>query len=336
MIPFSSYMREWLYGKDGYYHKASIGQKGDFYTSVSSSRFFGGTIAHHLLDLLETKKLTLPLKIIEIGADKGHLLSDIAQFLSALSVGAIQDCEFISIEPLPGLALIQENNFLMHTGLKLKIYKDLQDLNLDISDCAFLYCNELFDAFPCEIFDNGKMAYADNHRIFWKKPSDEILSLADKCGVFQGQIPVDLENFIFKLTEKLKHVKIWRFLTFDYGQWGARNDINLRVYQNHQVYHFLDIEKKLENFYQNSDITYDVDFSLICYFFESFGAKKLLFESQAKALLDLGLGDLLEKFSQNTSYQNYLREISKIKPLISPGGLGERFQAIEFGNGVNF
>ncbi|PAF44231.1 SAM-dependent methyltransferase [Helicobacter sp. 11S02596-1] len=334
MIPFSVYMHEWLYGKNGYYRHAYVGKGGDFYTSVSASRFFGGTIAYHLLGLLENSKLTLPLKIIEIGADKGHLLGDVAQFLSALSVGVLQDCEFVSIEPLPNLALVQKKNFLARIGLELRVCSDLDELDVDSSDCAFVFCNELFDAFVCEIFRDSKMAYVDNHRIFWQEACEEITSLAQRYGVALGQIPLGLKDFIFGLTSKLARAKKWRFLTFDYGQWGARNAIDLRVYENHQVYHFLEVQKNLEHFYQKSDITYDVDFSLISDFFESFGAKKLFFEAQGKALLDLGLGDLLQKFSENTSYENYLREVSKIKPLISPGGLGERFQAIGFQGGL--
>ena len=44
-IKFSSYFNNWLYGDDGYYSNyKTIGKEGDFYTAVSSSKFFGGTI----------------------------------------------------------------------------------------------------------------------------------------------------------------------------------------------------------------------------------------------------------------------------------------------------
>ena len=42
---FSDYFNAWLYSKDGYYSKyKEIGKEGDFYTSVSTSSFFGGSI----------------------------------------------------------------------------------------------------------------------------------------------------------------------------------------------------------------------------------------------------------------------------------------------------
>ncbi|MBD3807489.1 MAG: hypothetical protein IE880_02080, partial [Epsilonproteobacteria bacterium] len=50
---FSEYMNEWLYGHDGYYNSfKTIGKEGDFYTAVSSSRFFGASIANYFLKLI--------------------------------------------------------------------------------------------------------------------------------------------------------------------------------------------------------------------------------------------------------------------------------------------
>ena len=55
-MPFREYMRLWLYeGDRGYYASGRpvVGKDGDFYTSVSLSKFFGGAIAHYVLRLLE-------------------------------------------------------------------------------------------------------------------------------------------------------------------------------------------------------------------------------------------------------------------------------------------
>ncbi|PAF52747.1 SAM-dependent methyltransferase [Helicobacter sp. 13S00477-4] len=330
MIRFSSYMNEWLYGEGGYYQDAMIGKAGDFYTAVSVSKFFGGSIANYLLNLLENGVLTLPLKIIEVGTHKGYLLNDVAQFLQTLSEGVVQNCEFISIEPLPLMARFQKEYFIKHSNLELKIYQTFDELETDSNDCVFCFSNELFDAFACELIDDNKMAYIKNHQIIWGDVLPEVDFFRKKYEIFQGEIPILIEDFISCLIQKLNHFKDWIFLTFDYGDWESRNDINLRVYKNHQVKNFLDIKEYLRDYYQKSDITYDVNFSFLTKCFESFGAKKVLYGNQGKVLIELGLMDLLEKFSQNTSYEGYLREISKIKPLISPGGFGERFQGIVF------
>ncbi|PAF41872.1 SAM-dependent methyltransferase [Helicobacter sp. 11S03491-1] len=329
---FASYMRDWLYGKEGYYRYSNIGKKGDFYTSVCVSKFFGGSIAFYLLRQLEEKKLKLPLKIVEIGADKAQLISDIAQFLQVLSEGVLQECEFISIEPLDELANLQKDNFLRHTGFDLKSYFCFKDLKLKENDCVFIVCNEVFDALVCEVIYEGKMAYVDKHQVVWKDISPEISSLMGQYQIFKGELPIELESFISEILENLEKCEKWEFLIFDYGQWEARNDINLRVYQNHQVKNFFEVQQNLESYYQKCDVTYDVNFSLLHNVFTSLGAKQLFYMPQGKALIELGLLDLLEKFAQTTSYKNYLREVAKVKTLISPGGLGERFQTISFKN----
>ena len=53
-IPFNQYFSNWLYGDNGYYSKyKNIGKNGDFYTSVSSSKFFGGAIGKRGIDIVE-------------------------------------------------------------------------------------------------------------------------------------------------------------------------------------------------------------------------------------------------------------------------------------------
>ena len=71
-------MADWLYGKEGYYTAyRSIGKKGDFYTAVSTSKFFGGAIANHILKRLDEGFLSKDSLICEIGAHHGYLLADI-------------------------------------------------------------------------------------------------------------------------------------------------------------------------------------------------------------------------------------------------------------------
>ncbi|MDO7252734.1 SAM-dependent methyltransferase [Helicobacter cappadocius] len=331
MISFSSYMNEWLYGNNGYYRAAMIGKNGDFYTSVSVSKFFGGSIAQYIVKLLEQEKLSLPLKIIEIGADKAHLIGDVAEFLSSISIGVIEECEFATIEPLSELAKMQKEAFLYRVGHQLKIYEKIQDLILNKNESVFVFSNEVFDSFVCEVINESKMIYIDNHKVLWRDISPQIKHLAKQYEIIKGEIPVKLEEFVFSLVNVLNKSKKWEFLSFDYGYWEARNDINLRTYQKHQVENFLEISDRLENFYQKSDITYDVNFSLLDRIFTKNGAKKIFYTSQAKAMIEMGILELLEKFSENVDYSIYLREVGKIKPLISPMGLGERFQCISFG-----
>jgi SAM-dependent MidA family methyltransferase len=60
MIKFSNYFNDWLYGQDGYYSNyKQIGKDGDFFTSVSTSSFFGGSIAKKIIDSIEEWVFTI-------------------------------------------------------------------------------------------------------------------------------------------------------------------------------------------------------------------------------------------------------------------------------------
>ncbi len=323
-------MQEWLYGKKGYYRKATIGPKGDFYTSVSLSKFFGGAIAFYIIRLLEEEKLFLPLKIVEIGSHHGHFLSDIANFLKTLSVGVIEKCEFVSCEPLIELQNIQQTTFKQATQLDLTSC-DLKGLDFKEKKSAFVVSNELFDAFACEIIKDNQMLFiTHDHQSVWDNINEPTKELLKTLNLKEGCAPLFLNAFIKDLLEKLNKASSWVFLSFDYGDTIERKDMHLRAFKNHQVLDFKDILNHLASLYQQSDLTYDVNFSLVRFLFEKHHAQFSFFKSQANALLDMGLMELLEVFSKSVNYERYLKEAAKIKPLISPGGLGERFKAVEF------
>ncbi len=330
MRSFGNYMQEWLYGKKGYYRKATIGQKGDFYTSVSLSKFFGGAMAFYIIKLLEEEKLFLPLKIIEIGSHHGYFLSDIANFLNALSEGVIEKCEFVSCEPLIELQNIQQTTFKQATQLNLTSC-DLKGLDLKEKESAFVVSNELFDAFACEIIKDNQMLFiTHDHQSVWDNINEPTKELLKTLNLKEGCAPLFLNAFIKDLLEKLNKASSWVFLSFDYGDEVERKDMHLRSFKNHQALDFKDILNHLASLYQQSDLTYDVNFSLVRFLFEKHHAQFSFFKSQANALLDMGLMELLEVFSKSVNYERYLKEAAKIKPLISPGGLGERFKAVEF------
>ncbi len=330
MRSFGNYMQEWLYGKKGYYRKATIGQKGDFYTSVSLSKFFGGAMAFYIIRLLEEEKLFLPLKIVEIGSHHGYFLSDIASFLNALSEGVIEKCEFVSCEPLIELQNIQQTTFKQATQLDLASC-DLKGLDFKEKESAFVVSNELFDAFACEIIKDNQMLFiTHDHQSVWGNINEPTEELLKTLNLKEGCAPLFLNAFIKDLLEKLNEASSWVFLSFDYGDTIERKDMHLRAFKNHQALDFKDILNHLASLYQQSDLTYDVNFSLVRFLFEKHHAQFSFFKSQANALLDMGLMELLEVFSKSVSYERYLKEAAKIKPLISPGGLGERFKAVEF------
>lgn len=339
MLPFSEFMSQSLYGENGYYADSNkVGKKGDFYTSVSVSKFFGGAIAQYILDLLEDSHLNLPLMIVEIGADKGYLLADIAQFLDALSINVLPLCQFCTIEPLSTLQGIQRSRF---DALKLSqnttfdIYSDIDALLDDSSikqKSLIFVSNELFDSFKCEIITPTQMLYIQREKNqwygIWNPIPQDVGKMAQNYGISSGVLPF-WEDFIAHIATISRNYKIAYFLSFDYGDhnnaFGDARDV--RFYAAHQVENldnFLKQKRDFQMLYQQADITYDVNFSLLDRLFESYHFTRVFHDTQVQILIQkMRLFNLLESFKESMTDEQYTREINKVKTLIT---MGDRFK----------
>ncbi len=336
MKPFSDYMTQWLYGEKGYYASMpKIGKDGDFYTSVSTSIFFGGSIANYLLSVVDGGFLSPSTAVVEIGAHRGYMMADMIQFIYTLRPEFLETLSFVVVEPLDNVREAQREYFASSFGNKvnINIVKSLKELNCDE---AFVVSNELFDAFTCELIHNDKMLYIHEGRAVFGGLSSEAKELKDKYNVTRGEVSLGVDGFVKQINKAFKK---YEFVSFDYGQMGARGEISLRVYKNHKSYPFFELttyggsEDSFSKFFANSDITYDVNFTQIKDEFDKHGARLKKFCTQMVALSDFGISDLLEILHQNVDEKAYVNEVSKVKQLLLPEYLGERFKMINFTKG---
>ncbi len=325
-------MNDWLYGDEGYYKKhKDIGKKGDFYTAVSSSIFFGGSIAKRVIDVIESGFLSPTCSVVEIGAHKGYLLTDMIQFIYTIKPKLLKTLKFIIVEPFIENRKMQLQYFNDSFGeaVKLTHVSNLQELKCDD---AFFVANEIFDAFPCEVIKENKMLFVKENELKFDKLDDIAQYLSKSYDIHKGEIPVGYEEFAANMR---KSANRYEFVTFDYGDRFARDDFSLRVYNRHNVYPFFSltnfvkdgkIDKSFHEFFKNSDITYDVNFDYLIKAYEKSGAKLESFETQFSALMNFGLAQLLEILQKNSSKEAYEQEINKVKILIDPSMMGERFK----------
>ena len=329
-VNFSEYMNNWLYSSDGYYSKfRQIGQKGDFYTAVSATPFFGGSIAKHIISVIDEGYLSKNSVICEVGAHQGYLLADIVQFIYTLRPELLDTLKFAIVERFEAVRDVQKKYFIDSFGdaLKLELYESLEDLK---ADEAFFVANEIFDAFGCELLHEGKIATVQNNTITFDKDDEKIVALGKKYNQTKGEIAVGYEEFALEMSSAAKR---YEFLTFDYGELEARPDFSSRIYQKHLVFALFDENIKLEDYYADSDITYDVNFSHLIDAYEQSGAKKVEFKTQLLALVDFGIHDLLKILQENVSQRAYESQVNKVKTLISPSFMGERFKMVRFRKG---
>jgi len=330
-IKFSTYFNNWLYADAGYYTKYNtIGKEGDFYTSVSTSAFFGGTIGKRIVDSISGGFLPKDSTILEIGAHHGYLLADIIQFIYTLKPQLLQTLKFAIVERQAHLKKQQIKYFQDSFGdvISLTHYKDIKEVKLDN---AYVIANEIFDAFPCELIysttDNIRQhAVVKNHEISFEDCDDVYLNtICDKYNIRKGEIALGYEEFVEDLCQNIKN---FEFLSFDYGEKYARNDFSTRVYHKHKVYPLFDETLDLGKHFKTSDITYDVNFSHLIDCFKNQNCHQVEFKTQLKALVEFGIQDLLHILKNNTDENTYLKEAQKVKTLLDPIGMGERFKAI--------
>ncbi len=322
---FSRYMNEWLYGEDGYYKNFNaIGKGGDFYTAVSTSKFFGASIANYFYTLIEKDSFKRYGWLIEIGAHQGYLICDMIQWLYTLDSSLVKTLKFGIVEKQREVREEQLKYIRGRFGddIQIKHFNSVDEVKVDY---AFFVANEIFDAFPCELIKDGEMAFVDNHKIEWREADKKLLEFAKKHREVKGEIAIGYEEFAKNMIDGVKSLD---FVTFDYGEKLVRNDFSIRVYQKHKTFPLFDKELKLEDVYQKADITYDVNFNHLIDAFIDNGFKLDSYETQARALIRFGIIDILEQFAKQTTEANYLREADKIKTLIAPTIMGDKFKML--------
>ncbi len=329
MKPFSDFMHEWLYGEDGYYKNfKAIGKEGDFFTAVSTSAFFGASIANYLLKQIKAQNIPKNVALVEIGAHQGYLMGDMIRWLYSNDESLLKSMRFIIIERQDAVIEAQKSYFAKNFGnaITIEYFKSLKELKLD---WAFFVSNEIFDAFACDLYKDGKIAYIDeNFQIVWKDASSKDIAFATKHFLKTGEIARGYEEFAIEVANSSKH---FEFLSFDYGEKYVRNDFSIRVYSKHNTWPLFDEELNLKEHFKKSDITYDVNFAHVIESFENAGVKLKNYTTQARALVDFGIIDILGEYQKIApSYAHYLEQANKVKTLIAPNVMGDRFKLVHF------
>lgn len=326
-MTFSDYMEEWLYGDNGYYaNYKSIGKEGDFYTAVSTSKFFGGTIGKHIVSLIDEGFLSESTTVCEIGAHHGYFMADMIEFIYTLRPELLQTLNFVIIERFDAMQEQQRNYMAEAFGdaIRLTHYRSLEEMQVEE---AFFIANEIFDAFPCELYYKGMTGRVDGHEVVFDVEDEWVKGKAERYHKERGEIGVGYEAFAVSMA---KAAERFEFMSFDYGEMQARPDFSIRVYQKHEVFPFFDEALNREEAFGQTDITYDVTFAHIKDAYEEAGVSFVELKAQMTALIEMGLLDLLEMLRLNVDEKLYKQELEKAKMLILPDFLGERFKMIRF------
>lgn len=324
---FSEYMNEWLYGPRGYYRTfRDIGKGGDFYTAVSTSAFFGAAIANRFWRGIQEGRIPRDAWLIEIGAHRGYLLADMIQWLYSCDPTLMESMRFGIVERQAPVQQVQRDYFAERfgSGVQLHQFSSLEEVHVPY---GLFVSNEIFDAFPCELYKEGERAEVRDHRIDWVPSEEGLQEFAKRHRLEKGEIAVGYEAFAERVADAAERLE---FVSFDYGERYVRNDFSIRVYRRHETFPLFDETLDLKEAFGESDITYDVNFGHVIEAFEGAGMRLEHYETQARALVRYGLIDLLEQYARTASHADYLRQADRIKTLIAPTVMGDRFKVVEF------
>ncbi len=345
-ISFETFMDMALYYPDlGYYSspETTIGREGDFFTSPHLHPIFGAMIGKQLLEMWELMGRPETFHAVEMGAGLGYLSKDIHDYLSSPSKDAefqqnksnfLKSLRYVIVEPYSHFKE-KQMHILKNTSLphQTSWVESLSELH-NITGC--ILSNELLDAFPVHIVameDELKEIYIQLNgselvEIKVKPESNEIanhfrdLSVHMEPG-YRTEVNLRTQSW---LKEAAASLTAGFILTIDYGYTAKeyyneeRSRGTLLCYHKH-LYN--------ENPFQHigeQDITAHVNFSAVKMWGTEHGFETIGYCSQGTYLIASGIDELITELYIDSP--DYLSEISKIKGLIMPQGMGESHSVI--------
>jgi SAM-dependent MidA family methyltransferase len=348
-ITFESFMDMALYQPElGYYSSphTTIGKEGDFYTSPHLHPAFGAMIARQLMEMWKFMQKPSEFHAVEIGAGIGYVCKDIFDYLRRPSEDPVlsqdrhdflKSLHYVIVEPYPHFEKKQRKllkHLLDHpvtpAGDKANIswITSLKDMN-EINGC--ILSNELLDAFPVHLVEMDEELMEIHVNCSGSEFTEEKKALSsEKISQYLDEFDIALDKG-YRTEVNLK-IKDWLkdihsnlsqgfLLTIDYGYTAGEYYSDERSRGTLLCYH-----KHLynENPYQHigqQDMTAHVNFSSLKKWGEELDLKTLGYCPQGTFLIAAGIDEVITELYAGSS--DYLAEVSKIKGLIMPQGMGE-------------
>lgn len=327
-ITFETFMDMTLYCPElGYYTspETSIGRKGDFYTSPHLHPVFGAIIGRQIEEMWDIMGRPSDFHAVEIGAGTGYLCKDILDYLKNLEIFSAMKYVIVELNP----TMTDKQRYLLgDLGEKVKWTSSVSELK-NIKGCIFL--NELLDAFPVHMVEmsnelkeiyvafDGSNFIEQLHVVM----SNKLMSYFKEFSIkipegYRTEINLKIKDWLKEVSEALTEGFI---LTIDYGYTAEeyydseRSKGTLLCYHKHRT-----TENPYENIGQQ-DITAHVNFSSLKKWGQDIGLKTIGYCPQGTFLIASGIDEVITELYSDSP--DYSFEVSKIKGLLLPQGMGE-------------
>jgi SAM-dependent MidA family methyltransferase len=332
-ITFEAFMEMALYEPDlGYYasQATEVGRAGDFYTSPHLHPIFGAMLGIQAEEMWEAMGRPRDFSLIEAGPGRGWLARDILDYLEGKEL--YEGLSYTLVEISPHMKKRQRELLAGHAG-KVGWVSSLGEIQ---NAAGLIITNELLDALPVHLVvmeDSLKEIYValEGEKLVEQvgQPSSPYLEkyfvefgLSLPAG-YRTEVNLGMRRW---LSEAASALGKGFLLTIDYGYPSQelyspeRDRGTLMCYHKHQVN-----EEPLERV-GRQDITAHVNFTALRSWGEELGLRGIGFTRQGPYLVSLGIDGMIAEMAKRSP--DYAGEISKIKGLIMPGGMGDTHKVL--------
>jgi NADH dehydrogenase [ubiquinone] 1 alpha subcomplex assembly factor 7 len=328
ILTIDQYIHEALYNnRSGYYMKSNpFGKNGDFITAPNISILFSEMIAIWLISFWENLGRPKTFNLIELGAGNGEMMYQIIRTFDKFP--AFKNCCKINI--------LEKSIFLkkiQKTKLKDKKIKWLKNLNEITNFPNIFIANEFFDSLPIKQFIKKKGRWYERGVQFSKFKKPYFLDIPVNIKIHEKKIGFKISNkqkFIEYSPLSLNYLKIISkkinlnnggILIIDYGYSDNQMKDTLQSVSKHKFSNIL------KNF-QNSDITYNINFRIMKKIIKKLNLKINGFTSQKNFLINLGILQRANIISKNLPFSKKADIFYRIKRLIDKNSMGELFKVM--------
>ncbi|MCG5510586.1 class I SAM-dependent methyltransferase [Ectothiorhodospira lacustris] len=343
-LSFHRYMELALYApRLGYYAAGShkLGAAGDFVTAPEISPLFGHCMARQCAQVLDALGSG---EVLEFGAGTGRLAAHVLETLAGMD--ALPD-RYLILETSPDLRERQQAALsLLPQALSSRVHW-LDGLPEPGSFRGVMLANEVLDAMPVELFVWGRdgvmrrgvqvssaaLAWADRPADAWLVRQVRALHQAAGANWGEGYVSELNPGLAPWLAAVSEAMAAGVLLLVDYG-YPRREYYSAERCRGTLIAHYR--HRMLEHpllWPGLMDITANVDFSAVAEAGAAAGLSLLGYTSQAWFLFGT---DLEAAFQARCSedLKSQLALASQVRTLTLPGEMGERFQVMALGRGV--
>ncbi len=324
-----------LYDKNnGYYMKRNpFGKEGDFITAPNITRIFSEIIAIWVVTFWKSLNSPKKFNLLELGAGNGEMMKVIIETLKNFP-NCYNSCKFMIHEKSKFLIEQQKNNLNSENILWLN------NLNKINSNHTIFLANEFFDALPIKQFFKRdgiwferfvNVKHIKKAKFYEKKIDIKKIEKELKFEISKNQNIIEYSPDAFKYLNiicKLITKNTGGILIIDYGYLDPIIRETLRAINNHKY------TNVLENI-GDSDITYNINFSLFEKFLNQFNDIASIKTNQKKFLTNMGILQRAEIISKNIPFSKKSDLFYRIRRLIDEKQMGELFKVMLIKNKNN-